>query len=195
MSPGRTLLSASSPAQPRPAVPPCAPTRAARGMSGFWTRQVTGAMGALRSWLLVNGPTPFCLCGAFPPFHAKHVRELLLLLSFHIQRFTTHTTTILPKAWLGPEWRVSGGAVRRRGGAVPQGTTSFFFDPQNIENKWLGHFFGSTDKGNPIYTESRNTMTGLRQVDKQVIGGTTAAHRPGLLTNGQTFVCLCKSLS
>ena len=25
---------------PRPATPPCAPTRPARGMSGFWTRQV-----------------------------------------------------------------------------------------------------------------------------------------------------------
>ena len=31
----------SCPTQPRPAAPPCAaPTRPARGMSGFWTRQV-----------------------------------------------------------------------------------------------------------------------------------------------------------
>ena len=37
---GQTILSASCPARPRPAVPMCAPTRPARGMSGFWTRQV-----------------------------------------------------------------------------------------------------------------------------------------------------------
>ena len=35
LSPGRTVLSASSPARPRPAAPPCASTRSARGMSGF----------------------------------------------------------------------------------------------------------------------------------------------------------------
>ena len=40
MSPGRNVLSASSPARHRPAAPPCAPTRTARGMSGFWIRQV-----------------------------------------------------------------------------------------------------------------------------------------------------------
>ena len=40
MSPGRSVLSVSRTAQPRPAAPPCAPTRPARGMSGFWTRQV-----------------------------------------------------------------------------------------------------------------------------------------------------------
>ena len=32
MSPGRTVLSASSPARPRPVAPPCAPTRPARGV-------------------------------------------------------------------------------------------------------------------------------------------------------------------
>ena len=37
---GRTVLLASSLARPRPATPPGAPTRPARGMSGFWIRQV-----------------------------------------------------------------------------------------------------------------------------------------------------------
>ena len=40
MSPARIVLSAPNPARPRPAGPPCAPTRPARGMSGFWVRQV-----------------------------------------------------------------------------------------------------------------------------------------------------------
>ena len=40
LSPGQTILSASRPARPRPAVPMCAPTRPARGMSGFWIRQI-----------------------------------------------------------------------------------------------------------------------------------------------------------
>ena len=40
LSPGRTVLSASRPAQPCPAAPPCAPTRPGRGMFGFWNRQV-----------------------------------------------------------------------------------------------------------------------------------------------------------
>ena len=40
LSPRRTVLLASNPARPRPATPPCAPTRPARGMSGFWTQQV-----------------------------------------------------------------------------------------------------------------------------------------------------------
>ena len=40
MSPGRIVLSTSSPDRPRPAVLPCASTRPARGMSGFWIRQV-----------------------------------------------------------------------------------------------------------------------------------------------------------
>ena len=38
LSPGRTVLSSFSPARRRPAAPPCAPTRIARGMSGLWTR-------------------------------------------------------------------------------------------------------------------------------------------------------------
>ena len=37
---GRTVLLASSPARTRPATPPCASTRPARGMSAFWNRQV-----------------------------------------------------------------------------------------------------------------------------------------------------------
>ena len=40
LSPERIVLSASRPARLRPAAPPCAPTRLARGMSGFWVRQV-----------------------------------------------------------------------------------------------------------------------------------------------------------
>ena len=40
MSPGRTVLSALHPARPRPGAPRCASNRPARGMSGFWTRQV-----------------------------------------------------------------------------------------------------------------------------------------------------------
>ena len=40
LSPGRKVLLASSPARPRPATPPCVSTRPARGMSGFWNRQV-----------------------------------------------------------------------------------------------------------------------------------------------------------
>ena len=40
LSPGRTVLSASRAARPCPTVPPCAPTRPTRGMSGFWIRQV-----------------------------------------------------------------------------------------------------------------------------------------------------------
>ena len=31
-----TVMLASSPARPRPATPPCAPSRRASGMSGFW---------------------------------------------------------------------------------------------------------------------------------------------------------------
>ena len=38
--PGRTVLLAPNPARPSPAAPPGAPTRPARGMSGFWIRQV-----------------------------------------------------------------------------------------------------------------------------------------------------------
>ena len=40
LSPRRTVMLANSPARPCPPTPPCAPTRPARGMSGFWTRQV-----------------------------------------------------------------------------------------------------------------------------------------------------------
>ena len=38
--PGRIILLAPNLARPRPAAPPGAPTRPARGMSGFWIRQV-----------------------------------------------------------------------------------------------------------------------------------------------------------
>ena len=38
--PGRTVLSASRPDRPRPVAPPCAPSRPACGMFGFWNRQV-----------------------------------------------------------------------------------------------------------------------------------------------------------
>ena len=38
--PGRTVLLAYSPARPRPATPPCALSRRASGMSGFWLQQV-----------------------------------------------------------------------------------------------------------------------------------------------------------
>ena len=37
---GRRVLLASSAARHRPAAPPCAPTRPARGLSGLWTRQL-----------------------------------------------------------------------------------------------------------------------------------------------------------
>ena len=40
LSPGQTILLVSSPARPRLAAPPCAPTRPARGRSGFWIRQI-----------------------------------------------------------------------------------------------------------------------------------------------------------
>ena len=38
--PGRTVLSASSYDRPSPVAPLCAPSRHARGMFGFWIRQV-----------------------------------------------------------------------------------------------------------------------------------------------------------
>ena len=41
LSSRRPDLLAPSPARPRLAAMPCAPTRPARGMSGFWTRQVS----------------------------------------------------------------------------------------------------------------------------------------------------------
>ena len=40
LSSGRTVLLAPRPTRPRPGVPPCASNRPARGMSGFWIRQV-----------------------------------------------------------------------------------------------------------------------------------------------------------
>ena len=40
MFPGRTVLLVSSPARRRPATPPCAPSRSASGMSGFWILQI-----------------------------------------------------------------------------------------------------------------------------------------------------------
>ena len=57
-SPVRTVLSASRPAWPGPAVPSCpAPYRLARGMSGVWTRQVHVLMRTSSS----IGPDP-CSC-------------------------------------------------------------------------------------------------------------------------------------
>ena len=50
LSPRRTSLLAPSPARLRPATPPCAPTRSARGMSGFWIRQVHRLMGVWTIW-------------------------------------------------------------------------------------------------------------------------------------------------
>ena len=47
MFPRRTSLLAPSPARLRPATPPCAPTRSARGMSGFWIRQVIIDIGTI----------------------------------------------------------------------------------------------------------------------------------------------------
>ena len=41
MFPGRIILLAPNLARPRPAAPPGASTRPARGMSGFWIRQVS----------------------------------------------------------------------------------------------------------------------------------------------------------
>ena len=40
LSPRRTVLLAPSPARPRPVTLPCTTTRPARGMCGFWTRQI-----------------------------------------------------------------------------------------------------------------------------------------------------------
>ena len=40
----RTVLFASSPARPRPANPPCTPSRRPSGMSRFWIRQVPQAV-------------------------------------------------------------------------------------------------------------------------------------------------------
>ena len=49
--PRRTVLWANGPARLRPATPPCAPTRPACGMSGFWTRQVQPILGWFtRAW-------------------------------------------------------------------------------------------------------------------------------------------------
>ena len=68
MSPGQIVLSASCPARPRPAAPPCAPTRLARGMSGFWARQ-----------FFEQCLAKCCRCSfrnAWVPGHALHARGL-----------------------------------------------------------------------------------------------------------------------
>ena len=56
MFPGRTGLLARNPARPRPAVPLGAPTRPARGISGFWIRQacLEPTLVAVRSFRLVD---------------------------------------------------------------------------------------------------------------------------------------------
>ena len=47
MAPGQTFLPASSAAGPRPAAPPCAPTRMAFGKSWLWTCHVFTAIDLL----------------------------------------------------------------------------------------------------------------------------------------------------
>ena len=94
--PWRIIVLALNLARPRPAAPPGSPTRPARGMSGFWIRQVharhvweptqeqtlpttnnsltvhqhfgTGTKSGLRSCPLTSIPKPFCL---FEPFSCK----------------------------------------------------------------------------------------------------------------------------
>ena len=61
MFPSRTCLLALNSARPHPAVPPGAPTRPDRGMSGFWIRQaIHYAMPKIRTCLCLRGlpPTP-----------------------------------------------------------------------------------------------------------------------------------------
>ena len=58
LSPGRTVLSASNPARPRPAALPCAPTRPARGMFEFWVRQIFNICEMLYTCWLQNADTP-----------------------------------------------------------------------------------------------------------------------------------------
>ena len=79
MYPGRIVLSASSPDRPSPVAPPCAPFRPARGMFGFWTRQVkkvykdnyvgTGTLVSSqeRRALAVSGVNPGSTAGFVPP--------------------------------------------------------------------------------------------------------------------------------
>ena len=59
--PDRTGLLASNPERPRPATPPCAPTRPARCMSGFWIRQVTYGFACLCFWRDVEASFFRCL--------------------------------------------------------------------------------------------------------------------------------------
>ena len=75
LSPGRTVLSASRPARPRPATPPCAATRPARGMSRFWTRQVDSLIARKRKMSPASsrrsGPTPTTSVPSAPPRRAS----------------------------------------------------------------------------------------------------------------------------
>ena len=67
LSLGRTFLSASNPAGPRPAASPCAPTRPARGMFGFLIRQVFfQSRYEIATTLSQLRPTPLPLRAAAP---------------------------------------------------------------------------------------------------------------------------------
>ena len=73
LCPGRTVLSASSPARVRPAAPPCAaPTQPAGGMSGFWTRQVGKWSAAL--WSAVCQQRLGCGCSVVAVLEWGHTR-------------------------------------------------------------------------------------------------------------------------
>ena len=88
LSPRRTVLLASSPARPRPATPMCAPTRRARGMSGFWTRQVLReqydrlVVALTKPNTVPGNTTEVCLNQAAPPRGGSILRELLCFNNF-----------------------------------------------------------------------------------------------------------------
>ena len=117
MSPGRNILSASHPARPRPAARPCALTRPARGMSGFWIRQVlafslhrillvrdSGETLRRRVFDALGGTRDACLLGelfcrrpvlpgpAAPPDHAPRPDPPVVCLGFRFDKFCTSTS-------------------------------------------------------------------------------------------------------